>query len=370
MFQVLYPEKDTTIYSQFPDKNTGTDQILELVKNTIGSPSLDNDLNDVYYSDTYISRILIKFDLSQLNSNINNAQYYLVLRATEATNLPIEYTVEARPLSGSFINGTGYYNNNPSITNGSSWTYKTSKLEGKQWLTSSFNSGTTASYGNIAGGSTWYTSSICSQSFSYDPADIRMDVTNIVKQWLSGSISNDGFVVKLPDSKEFDTSVFGSLKFFSKDSHTIFIPRLEAYWDDSVLTGTGSFTEVNDESFVINCKNLQEYYTNQSKARVNLSVRDLYVQQTYATSSNYLVSKRLPISSYFQIQDVVTDEIIVPFHPSGTRVNCGDSGNYIKFDCFGLLPERYYKLVFKAEFENGEIVKVIDDNHQFKIRRN
>lgn len=369
MYQILFPVKDSTVYSQFPEKNTGTDQIIELVKNTSGEPSLDNDLNDVFYSETYNSRIFIKFDVSQFKAGID-ASYYLVLRATEATNLPTEYTVEARPLSGSWVNGTGYYNNFPDITNGTSWNYRGTRNEGKRWPTASFNPGATASYGSIPGGGTWYTASIASQSFSLEPADIRMDVTGIVRQWISGSIPNEGFIVKLPSESEFDLSSFGSVKFFSRESHTIFMPRLEAYWDDVDLSGTSSFTAVTSDDFVLNLRNLREYYSEREKPRINLSVRDLYVQQTYATSSNYLRSKRLPTTSYFQIQDVVTDEIFMPVHVSGTRVNCDAGGNYIKLDCYSLLPERYYKLVFRVNFNNIDVVKYIDDNYVFKIRRN
>ena len=46
----IFPEKDTTIYSEFPDLNTGLDSILE-VKNTV--PTLN--------SDTQVSRTLIQF---------------------------------------------------------------------------------------------------------------------------------------------------------------------------------------------------------------------------------------------------------------------------------------------------------------------
>ena len=32
--------------------------------------------------------------------------------------------------------------------------------------------------------------------YNHKTVDIRMNVTDIVNQWLSGSISNDGFIVK------------------------------------------------------------------------------------------------------------------------------------------------------------------------------
>lgn len=374
MFKTIYPLIDTTIYSQFPEKNTGADQILEITKLTTGTPSLEND-DTVYYADTYNSRILIKFDLTEISSQVQsgkisgNSQYYLVLKATEAINLPIDYNLYAYPVSSSWVVGTGYYNNLPDIKNGTSWQYRSSKSEGTLWLTSSYNPGSTGSFGSIAGGGNWYTSSIASKSFSYTDPDVRMDVTSIIRQWISGSIPNNGFMVKLPDSVEQDSSVFGTIRFFSKDTHTIFIPRLEVYWDNKDWSGTGSFTEIGSDDFVLYTKNLRESYNESEKPKIRFGVRERYPQQTYATSSNYIQSKRLPTGSFYQIQDWVTDDAIIPFHPSGTIVDCDSNGNYIRIDCNSLLPERYYKIVIKTEFDGGDTVRFVDDNFLFKIYR-
>jgi len=374
MYLTIYPSKDTTLYSQYPTKNVGVDQILDLLKEAAGSPSLEND-ETVYYADTYNSRILIQFDLTTISSSIQNgkingnAQYYLVLKATEAVNLPLDYTLYAYPVSGTWTNGTGYFNNNPEYTNGTSWRYRTSKGEGVLWLTSSYNPGSTGSFGTMGGGGNWYTSSIASKSFSYTDPDVRMDVTSIVRQWVSGSIPNNGLILKLSDSQENDTSQFGTIRFFSKDTHTIFIPRLEVYWNDSDLSGTGSFTEIGSDDFVLYAKNLRESYNENEKPKIRFGVRERYPQQTYATSSNYIQSKRLPTGSYYQIQDWVTDDAIIPFHPYGTIVDCDNNGNYIRIDCNSLLPERYYKIVIKTEFDGGDTVRFVDDNFLFKVFR-
>ena len=52
----IYANRDTTLYEKFPSKNTGIDQILELVKTTSGS-RLDN----LFQIGTYNSRILLDF---------------------------------------------------------------------------------------------------------------------------------------------------------------------------------------------------------------------------------------------------------------------------------------------------------------------
>lgn len=369
MFKTIYPSADSVLYSQFPTKNTGLDQILDLGKSAQGEPSLEND-STVFYDATYNSRILIKFDLTELNPTGSNAQYFLTLRGSDSIALPYSYTVWAYPVSGSWENGRGYVNSNPISEDGVSWKYRYSKLDGRVWETSSFQSTVTASYSSIAHGGCWFTSSFASQSFNFDLPDIRMDVTNIVRSWLSGSIANNGFILKFSDADEQSTTQFGLLSFYSMNSHTIYLPRLEAYWNDQDLSGTGSFSEIGSDDYVLRIKNLKDSYSTTEKAKVRIGVRDRFPTQTYATASVYLNQKRLPINSYFQIQDVVTDEVIIPFHPSGTKISCDTDGNWFKFDASSLMPERYYKFLFKSEFDGGDTVRISDDNYQFKVRRN
>jgi len=374
MYKTLYPITDATLYSMYPDKNTGLDQILELGKIAIGEPVIQGD-STVFYDTTYNSRVLLKFDLSEITSmvssgKITNPYYYLTLKATYTLNLPIDYTIHAYAVSGSWNNGRGYFNNNPSITEGVSWKYTNSKLEGNQWLTSSYNVGSTGSYGSIAGGPTWYQAYSGSQRFLYTVPDVRMDVTRIVKAWTSGSVPNDGFVLKFSDIVEQDLSQISSIQFFSTDSHTIFIPRLEVYWDDTDYSGTGSLSQIPSDDYVLYLKNIRDSYAEEEKPKIRLGVREKYPAMTYATSSAYLNTKRLPTNSFYQIQDVVTDDVIIPFHPSGTKVSCDTNGNWFRIDCNSLMPERYYKFVFKSEFDGGDTVRISDDNFIFRIRRN
>ena len=373
MFKTIFANKDAVLRSAYPEQNDGTDEILEISKDTVGFPSIDHD--NVYFSTTYNSRTLIQFDLTEISRSVvagrigSNALYYLTVRATEAENLPLAYTLYAYPISGSWNNGTGHFNNNPAFTGGVSWRYRDSKTQGTLWSTSSYNANSTGSFGMVPHGGNWFTSSVASQSFNHESPDIRMDVTPIVRQWLSGSIPNEGLILKLSDVVEQDSSSFGSVKFFSTETHTIYVPRLEVYWDDTVLSGTGSFTEISSDDFVLYTKNLRGTYNENEVSKIKIGVRERYPAATYVTSSNYLISKRLPTGSFFQIQDHVTDEAIVPFHPSGTKVNCDTDGNYIKVDFTSLMPERYYKLIFKCEFDGGSTVRYIDDGHIFKVSR-
>lgn len=376
MYRIIYPIKDVTIRSQYPNQNDGKDQILEISKITNGSPSLDSQDESVYYQSTFNSRILMQFDLTDISSSISSgninstAKYYLVIKSIDSIALPISYSIFAYPVSGSWNGGRGYFNNNPKIVDGVSWNFKTSKLTGDLWLTSSYNMSSTGSFLTIPGGGNWFTSSVSSQSFNNESPDIRMEVTSIVRSWVSGSIPNSGFIIKLNDDLEQNSEVFGSLKLFSESSHTIFQPCLQVFWDDSDLSGTGSYNEIGSDNYTLWIKNLKETYSDQEKPRLRIGVRDKFVQQTYATSSNYLISQRLPTGSFYQIQDYKTDDVIVPFNDPGTLVNCDLGGNYIKMDMTSLSSERYYKILFKSSFDGGETIKVNDEQFIFKVGRN
>jgi hypothetical protein len=67
--------------------------------------------------------------------------------------------------------------------------------------------------------------------------------------------------------------------------------------------------------------------------------------------------------------DYLTNDFVVPFDYAGTKISCDSKGNYINMNIESIMPERYYRLVFKCEFEGGKISKIIDDNYVFKIRR-
>jgi hypothetical protein len=125
--------------------------------------------------------------------------------------------------------GNGYWSDGGSDT-GASWLYRDNN-EGTLWNV-------------VPSGSTWYTASVCSQSFGYQSADIQMDVTPIVMQWISSSIPNNGLV--LISSDEFYATGSGFvLKFFSSDTNTIYSPYLDIGWNDAVfITGSLSTSSV------------------------------------------------------------------------------------------------------------------------------
>lgn len=373
MIYSIFPEKDATLYEYTNNAsseamNTGMDSILELEK-------------VIFYGEhisiPYNSRILIKFDISNVLNLIGNAtssaKYYLNLYSSKMQSIPLEYTIMAHPVSGSWNMGTGNKYDSPIVTNGVSWYYRDNAITMTHWGTGSLAqdvSGSTLIAGESYIGGTWYTGSIydCSQSFSNtDLTDLRIDVTKIVNLWLSGLISNEGFLIKKRDDFEHLIDYYSSLAFFSQDTHTIYLPKLEVCWDDSSFI-TGSLALATSDEISLYFKNLRKDYQQDSKAKIRLAVRDIYPEKNYVTSgSQYKAIKYLSTSSYYSVRDAATEDIVIPFDDMATKISYDSESNYFNIWFNGLQPERYYRFIIKTELDNQEVY--FDNNYIFKIRR-
>lgn len=361
MIVSIFNKSDATIYERYPAENTGLDAILEINK-------------DIVDTINYNSRILLNFNLGDLTGLLptnmqQSASYYLKLVAANTTEIPLDYSLYVYPVSQSWTMGTGRYGLIPSASDGVSWLYRNGTTGATKWLTSSFAADSTGSWVTAGGGSTWYNKAeyISSESFSYELADLSVDVTNTVRAWLSGTLVNDGFIIKRSDSDESSAIPLGSIKFFSKDTHTIYQPRLEVRWNDS--SNTGTYPSVSfDEQVFVNIPNLQPQYQQASKVRINVVARPKYPTITFTTQSNYLDIYQLPASSSYSILDAASDEVLVPFDYDYTKISSDTKGNYFKLYMNGLEPERYYRIAIKTKVSDTEEY-VLDNNWIFKVIR-
>lgn len=358
----FYPKKDATIYERYPEKNTGLDEIIELSKVIVDSSS-------------YNSRILLDFDYSAISASIvargynpNQFNFKLKLSTTDATEIPLDYTIYCYPVSDSWSMGVGRYGNSPETTNGVSWFYRNGKAQpATSWPTTSFAATVTASWSVESGGGTWYTSSVASQSFSYTTTDVNMDVTSIIRSVQSGSFSFQGFLIKRSDADEQSAVEAGTLKFFSKDTHTVHLPVLEALYDESTGTNTLSAIDTN-EDFNIIAVNLQPEYKEASTPTIRFSSRYRYPVYTFSTSSNYLTRYRLPSGSQYAICSAHTDDVFVNFSEYTKLSNDGTS-NFFKLHLDSFQPERYYKILLKIPYSGSSDYQIYDENWIFKVAR-
>ena len=374
MIYNIYTDRDTTLHEKYPTQNTGIDQILSLAK--IASGSL---LNGFYQSNTYNTRILLDFatQLSEVSNSIVSGEipvpglgtasssFFLTLNAADASSLPISYSLMAFPVSESWDNGTGYFDDIPIATNGASWKYRKGSVEwasGSQ-INSGGGGGTTE-----AGGGTWYTEYEATASFDYASPDIRMNITSIVQEWFKNTIPNNGLILKRPTTDEIDSSTFGVLNFFGRDTHTIYMPKIEIAWDDSNIDTSG-LTELTDDNITLYFKNLKPEYKELSRTKLRVVGRKTYPTKTYSTASFYSRIEHLPTSSYYSIKDAYTEETIVPFNDTYTKLSCDSTGNYFNVRFNGLLPERTYRFCIKTINDGGDNTRYHDNGYYFKVVR-
>ena len=392
MYYFEFPKIDATIYegNVTSSINTGLDQILEINKN-MNSAGTTID----------VSRVLIQFDYSYISSSVqsgiipSDAKYYLNLYDASSTELAVEQTLFAYMISGSWNGGTGTKDRDPTISDGASWKYRDNDTTKTQWVS-----------GSDTQGGTWYTSSLnsgfnvsASVDLVYETKDIRMDVTSLVKNHIySGStFPNYGFILKrenVPTSQslhsifdptlatgsaEHDTSVQGNLKFFSRETNTIFPPKLEVEWDDSSWnTGSLSALSATDlDRLKVYFQNLKPEYKEKSKVKFRVVGRELYPTRGFDTTPAALTVKYLPSGSrtlqqgaYYSVKDAETEDVIIPFS-TGSIISCDSTSNYFNLWMDGFQPERFYRFEIKVVSGSGaeQTSMIYDDEFTFKVVR-
>ena len=378
MFKIIYPESDATLYEALPKNNTGIDEILEVGKR----------LSSISGSNYLKSRSLIKFDMADVNSaltkynvNIENCKFMLQSAA---------YTINANLVGDAWTNGTGFETTNVPIVDGACWNSPKSgsyfwtsgsqdvNISGSSLYISGSGKGGSWLYQSGSGvyGSTSFSQSFSNQpginlneSFSYRPTDLNIDVTGAIKTWISGSggkiIPNFGFLLKFSEENESDTSITGYVRFFSRETHTVYVPKLTMYFDKSTFN-TGSLEEYNSDSYTIYTR-LKKEYKDSSVSKIRIYSRDKYPQKSPTNKFPLETVKYLPAGTLYSLKDAATDEVIIPYDSNYTKVSCDETSNFITMDMSGLMPERYYRLEFKIV--NGYMEDFIDDEFYFKIVR-
>ena len=381
----IFPEKDATIYSH-PNRiglNTGGDEILELLEEKSSN-------KEIYYP----SRILIKFKNNEIKDvienkltgqarevNTSNCQVDLEVFSTEHKSLHANHIVQVYAVSQSWDEGTGRFLNNPSSSNGTTWDMRTSTGSSARsiWSTSSFATNSTGSCCDymISGGGTWWTGTnyVAENSFqNADNLDLSLNVTNFIQYFSSSyyqgevypnGIENEGFIIKKPIATECDaSSSFGELRYYSVDTHTIYPPKLTFKWDDSSYSHSGT---ILSSSLFLSLYNNKQEFQRKSKQRFRLTTRKQFPDRAFVTSSNYLDVAYLPQTSYYSLRDATTDEVIIPFDTSYTKLSADSEGMYFDLFMEGLQPERYYKLQFRVDNTDG--INIYDEDYYFKVVR-
>jgi len=375
----IFPLQDATLYSGYPDMNTGIDAILEVSNSypsTVANP--------------IVARPVIQFDQSQINTvidtlNTGSTAISASLKAfiADASGVVMQSDMYAYPVSGSWNNGSGEYLDNPSTTNGVSWEFRANSGS-TPWLLDNFTENVTGSYiAASPGGGNWYTASSdtnlnleYSQSFNLRTTkDINMDVTDIVKTWYSSSnsidgtyteIENNGFILKWSDAIEFSTnlSIQPNMQFYSIDTNTIYPPQLEIKWRDFDYTSSG-LQIIDTPDLYLAIDNNPGVFYSESINQFRINCRPEFPVRRFLTSSMYTTNHALPSESYYAIKDLDTNEFVIDFDSEFTQISCDTTGSYFTIYMNGLEPERYYEILIQTTVDGNTIVK--DDQYYFKV---
>jgi len=383
-----FGKRDASIYSggTTGSINTGLDEILEINKVVNDNGTVGN-----------VSRVLIDFDLAYISQSIQDgkipstAKYYLNLFDATSEEVEAEQRLHVYMVSGSWKQGTGKLDHDPVTSDGVSYQYRDHEAK-TPWVTGSI----------LTEGGTWFTASYASgqeynvsasYDLTFDKKDVRADVTDLVKNFIySSSIyPNNGFIVKREDSgsygnnhatasfdynsgQEGDGTRLGDLKYFSRETHTIYPPKLEVEWDDSSWS-TGSLsplTSTDLERLKVYFKNLRTEYKEKTITKLRIVGRELYPTTAFATTPAELDVKYLPsASAYYSVRDAETEEVIIPFG-SGSRISCDSTSNFFNIQMDGLQAERNYRFCLKVVSGSGttdEQINFYDDNYEFRVVR-
>ena len=381
----IFPHKDATLYSFYPNMNTGIDPVNQI-----------SNLNIAVDSNPQVARILTEFVQDEIEDVINNkikgAEWDVNFRQYIATAQGIVESIEAfiHPIAQYWWNGTGTYLDVPQTTDGCNWlspAFMGSNIPWSQSGTDSTNHYVTSSYNpNFvgAGGGAWFVSGsdgveyVVTQSFdTRSEKDLNVSVKNIVELWYSSSLGvaasaslpNYGFITKWENLAEFNQNaqIQPVMQFYSVDTNTIYPPQLEFKWRDysSILTGSATASIVDTTNLVSSLAENPGYFTPQSINRFRFNVAPKYPQRTFSTASLFTGTNYLPTASYYAIKDLATNEYVVDYNTTYTQLSSDNKGNYFDVYMNGLEPERYYAICVKTNINGSTLI--LDDNYYFKI---
>tara|TARA_R100000805_G_C3619481_1_gene122612 strand:- start:939 stop:2072 length:1134 start_codon:yes stop_codon:yes gene_type:complete len=354
---------------QFEDstlKNYGKDEILELKKvytNEYATEpfQVSRILTSFNYTDDLIPQLQVSGGLIPSESAKYNLRYYEVEGQKELNKT---YSLSSHTVYQNWEEGVGKKFDNPKSVKGVTWK---DYVSGSSWAYSE-NLGV-SSGSRTAGGGVWYTGSNASQSFLNQSGDIEMDVTDIVNNHLESIYSNYGIILKFSGSSESDDNPL-DLKFFSKDTHTIYSPKLEVKWNDCSYPNPMATTlnyitmsgEIKNHIFI---KGLQPTYREGDRVRFRMGCRKKYVTKTFTDSvltSSFYVPKG---SGSYSIVDSSTNEDVISFS-AYTSMSADTTSMYFDQWFDNWEKGRYYKILFKLKYEDGT-TQIIDNNEEFRI---
>jgi len=186
------------------------------------------------------ANILLQFNTEQLAADktsgvisSGSAFYLKLFNCKHSQTLPRDFNLQILNLTASWQEGLGL-----DMENYSDITYD---VRGSNWI---MRSGSTK-WGNveaadIQGGVTG--STVYEASFPVGDENLEVDVTTLVNEWIGGSLTNSGFLIRISSPEAEEDRSYYTKMFFGRASHNWFErPVLEARWDSAKADDRGAF---------------------------------------------------------------------------------------------------------------------------------
>tara|TARA_B100000963_G_scaffold349387_1_gene358380 strand:+ start:7796 stop:8869 length:1074 start_codon:yes stop_codon:yes gene_type:complete len=351
----IFPNQDSSIFSEFPTANTGRDEQLEIGR-YLSKGAYKTIRSLIQFSTTEIQ------DVINNKSNKTNIAATLNLSLSFAQELPTSFKIEALGLTEAWIEGVGKFGDIPVDTSGCTWNKKNPSTD---WSTP--GGGTTITFNNNTDLGSNVTVSGSQEFDKTSDLDISIDATGATTEWYSGSLNNNGFLLKLDNTTEASSDTSIRLKFFGSDTNTIYPPFLEIKWNDFTHS-TGSLPALADPEAVVTIRNNKGEYKDEGKTRFRVNARPKYPPRTFTTSSAFVKNYYLPTGSFWGLRDENTEEMVVDFDTTYTKISCDATSSFFDIHMDGLQPERYYRLLVKTTIDGNDMI--VDDSQIFKVTRN
>jgi len=185
------------------------------------------------YDSVEKSRILIQFDVdSIINDRANNklpdsgdVRFFLrMFNIEHDATLARKCKLNIIPVSNNWEEGSGLDMELYRDIYSSNWLYRT---DDDLWTTP---------------GGDFLESPSYSSDLDSGEENIELDITDLVENWISNDIPNNGICIKLSGSYETGSTTFYTKKYSARGTEYFFQrPTIEARWDDSILDNRYNF---------------------------------------------------------------------------------------------------------------------------------
>lgn len=291
-------------------------------------------------------------DLSTLEpSNPNfepesfDAEATLRMWFVNGMGMPKRYVIEAYPVTEPWREGRGRLENTPATQEPVNWIQRDI---GQDW--------------NSPGGD--FDSSLrVRETFDNDDPDVELSVNSL----FASGVEN-GILLKRED-EDFDRRT--ELKFFSKDTRTIYVPHVLLGVDDYRFEPEDA-DPVEKDNITAFVTNLQETYSEGTTARFNVKVEERYEQREFlgirpTARTESIGSERYlpPRSLTYEIRDVKTGLRFMPFDDRYTAVSFANGGHFFELDLTNLMPKRNYEIRFR--YDDGMTTRVLENEQTFRV---